>query len=502
MPGISSSMAARLLRRSTLAAALDLGSAYQPRPLSGLFLGSARPSAAGHLGLVRARPGLLDLNRLLDCESFLLDATHALGCAALRHKPFSGNDARTLRSVVPQAAAAAEALGDTTSVFAGGMFMALHDASEGRLGDALDALERLATKGPPYHPVPRICDLLGRTDEADRWLTAITTEYPVREHISYQNTLVAGTLGGAPGAVAGCQGAVASAALKFIYEKLWGKAFEGHTPVAKKVLITALLNRVVRTRLNKGAVVDLSSVAKLLRSGSTGRVEPGYDDPVFAYPGGTEHFVLQASQALLSAVVLRAPPLNADRIRAATRAAERDLARAVATGDAGAAADLRLLLAFLAVRDGRFQEAGDRYVEAAREHPSDPRPHCLVRLMLLFDEQTKVADQWEASYQHLAAGSSEEDRVAHQSLKEELVIALGLGGARTAFKESSPNLLREMVGAAGSRVDAALLDALQDKETPFVQRLELRAIRALVYAEMWSAVKDLEMDGASAGKTD
>ncbi|KAK3164467.1 hypothetical protein QOZ80_1AG0019040 [Eleusine coracana subsp. coracana] len=356
-----------------------------------------------------------------------------------------------------------------------------------------------ATKGPPYHPVPRICaaaicDLLGRTDEADRWLTGISAEYPVREHISYQNTLVAGTLGGAPGAVAGCQGAVASAALKFIYEKLWGKAFEGRTPIAKKVLITALLNRVVTTRLNKGAVVDLSSVAKLLRSGSTGRVEPGYDDPVFAYPGGTEHFVLQASQALLSAVVLRAPPLNADRIRAATRA--------VGTGDAGAAADLRLLLAFLAVRDGCFQQAGERYVEAAREHPSDPRPHCLVRLLFLFDEQTKAAEQWEASYQRLAAGSSEEDRVAHQSLKVELVIALGLGGACTAFKESSPNLLREMVGAAGSRVDAALLDALQDKETPFVQRLELRAIRALVYAEMWSAVKDLEMDGASAGKTD
>ncbi|TVU33937.1 hypothetical protein EJB05_15753, partial [Eragrostis curvula] len=79
----------RLLDRAALSVAAALGSAYRTGPFSGLFLASASPSAAGHLGLVRTRPALLDLNRLLTPEAFLLDATHALGAAALRHKPFS-----------------------------------------------------------------------------------------------------------------------------------------------------------------------------------------------------------------------------------------------------------------------------------------------------------------------------------------------------------------------------------------------------------------------------
>ncbi|TVU33938.1 hypothetical protein EJB05_15754, partial [Eragrostis curvula] len=376
---------------------------------------------------------------------------------------------------------------DVEGVVAGRMFMALLDAEDGRLGEALDALQRLAVDQPSF-PGPRlcaaaICELLGRADEGDRWLAGIIAEYPVREHIMFQNALIA-------------------AALKFVYEKLWGSASDGGAPVLKKVLITALLNRVVRTRLNKDAVVAIPSVAKLLRSGTGYTAAPGSADPVFADDQGTELFVLQATQALLSAVVLRAAPLYSERIRAATRAAQRDLARAMRKKDAGAAADLRLLLAFLAARDGRFQEAADRYVDAAQEHPSDPRPHCLVQLFLLFDEKEEEADRWEASYQRLAAVSSEEDRVAHKSLKEEVVIALALGGARTAFSERYPVVMREVVGAAGSRVDAALLSALRDKDMPIVEEMELRAIRALVYFEMWSAVKDLEMGtNSGSGKT-
>ena len=76
---------APFLRRATLAVASALGSPYRPRPFTGLFLASSPPSASGHLGLVRSRPGLLlDLNSLFTPEAFLLDATHALAAAALR----------------------------------------------------------------------------------------------------------------------------------------------------------------------------------------------------------------------------------------------------------------------------------------------------------------------------------------------------------------------------------------------------------------------------------
>ncbi|TVU33946.1 hypothetical protein EJB05_15762, partial [Eragrostis curvula] len=492
----------RLLDRAALSVAAALGSAYRPGPFSGLFLASASPSAAGHLGLVRARPALLDLNRLLTPEAFLLDATHALGAAALRHKPFSGNHGRMLRSIAPGMRAEEEARGDVVASVIGRVFMALLDAEDGRLGEALDALQRLAMDRPtfagPRICVAAICELLGRADEGDCWLAGITADHPLREDIIFQNALVAAALGGPPGAIEVAQGAVASAALKFIYEKLWGSASDGGTPVLKKVLVTALLNRVVRAKLNKDAVVAIPGVAKLLRSGTGYTAAPGSADPVFAYAKGTELYVLRATQVLLSAVVLRAAPLSAERIRVATRAAQRELARAMRKKDAGAAADLRLLLAFLAARDGRFQEAGNRYVDAANEHPSDPRPHCLVQLLFLFDEKTEEADRWEASYQRLAAVSSEEDRVAHKSLKEELVIALALGGARTAFSDRYPVVMREVGGAAGSRVDAALLSALRDKDMSIVEEMELRAIRALVYFEMWSAVKDLEM---GSGKT-
>ncbi|OEL36287.1 hypothetical protein BAE44_0002695 [Dichanthelium oligosanthes] len=71
----------RFLRR---AASWVLGRPSDPRPLSGLFLTSASPSAASHVGLARARPSL---GRLLTPEALLLDATHALRAAELHDLP-------------------------------------------------------------------------------------------------------------------------------------------------------------------------------------------------------------------------------------------------------------------------------------------------------------------------------------------------------------------------------------------------------------------------------
>jgi len=306
---------APFLRRATLAVASALGSPYRPRPFTGLFLASSPPSASSHLGLVRSRPGLLlDLNSLFTPEAFLLDATHALAAAALREQPFLGWRARTLREMAPKLQAAAAAAGDHEGVKVERQFMALLDAEEGRFEDALDTLVRLAEERP-YHPGPRlaaagICDLLGRPDEGDRWLAGITGDQPLRENILYRNAILAATLGGAPDAVEGSQGAVAAVALVFIYERLWGTAFDGDMSVVRKVLATVLLNRLVKTKLNKDAVVSFQSVVKLLRSGTGSSISPHSTIPIFAVAQGTAQFVLRASQALLSAVVLRAPPAD------------------------------------------------------------------------------------------------------------------------------------------------------------------------------------------------
>lgn len=119
-----------------------------------------------------------------------------------------------------QAAAAAAAAGDVEGVQAGRHYMALLDAVDGRFEDALDTLGRLAEKRPyllgPRLAAAAVCDLLGRPDQGDRCLTGITVD----QH----------PLGGATDAVAGSQGAVASAALMFIYESCGALPLTGTCP--------------------------------------------------------------------------------------------------------------------------------------------------------------------------------------------------------------------------------------------------------------------------------
>lgn len=116
-----------LLRRAALTIALAFGSPYRLRPFTGVFLSSLPPSASGHLGLVRSRPGLLDLNSLFTPKVFL-DSTHALGAAALHYQPFLGGRLRTLRDMAPNLQAAA---GDDEGAKVGRQFMALLDRRTG-----------------------------------------------------------------------------------------------------------------------------------------------------------------------------------------------------------------------------------------------------------------------------------------------------------------------------------------------------------------------------------
>ncbi|CAO2170227.1 unnamed protein product [Urochloa humidicola] len=350
---------ARFLHRAAAAFAKEvLGSAYNPRPFSGLFLASASPSAAGHLGLVRASatPALRDL---LTPGAFLLDATHVLGAVALRSFPNTAEGIRHFRvDLFPKKLAMAEAQGDTMAAEAARVLSALIDAEDGRFQDALDELARLAAARPDCnaarHCAAAFCDLLGRADEGDRWIagTIGDGEQRPRKCCFFNLGVVAAALGGAPGAVAGNRGQVASAAFQII-----NKSVSKGEMSAFQTIVTGLLKQAAKRRCK-----DLP-----LKHRDGDGILRALADAALAVAGrggskdGTLFFVLQASQALLSTVVLRAPPLSGERVSAALRVAERDLARAVEEGDAAAVSDLRFLVGFLAARDGRFDEALARY---------------------------------------------------------------------------------------------------------------------------------------------
>ncbi|CAO2177091.1 unnamed protein product [Urochloa humidicola] len=199
-------------------------------------------------------------------------------------------------------------------------------------------------------------------------------------------------------------------------------------------------------------------------------------------PKGPPFFLLKASQALLSAVVLRAPPLSGERVRAKLRTAERELARAARKSDDPAAvADLRLLVAFLAARDGREDalETGElRGDGAGRSLRPPPALPCAHRLPV-----RRPAGGVRQVARHLRPRRrwivADEQQAALITLTDELVVALALGGSLRAFDGARyPVEVGKVVGAAASRVDVALVSALrlQDKKKmSIVERLEMSA---------------------------
>ena len=203
----------RFLRR---AASLLLGRPSDPRPFSGLFLASAAPPAAGHVGLARARPGL---GSLLTPEALLLDATHALGAAELRALPQTGRANRVLHDVVaPADLAKAEALGDARAAAVHRFLIVLSDVEDGRFDDALPALARLAAEDHAARLCyAAVCDLIGRSDEGDRCLACFPEDQRPRQQLAFQIGAVSATLGGVQVAkVDGSEGRVASAAFQII----------------------------------------------------------------------------------------------------------------------------------------------------------------------------------------------------------------------------------------------------------------------------------------------
>ncbi|CAO2183818.1 unnamed protein product [Urochloa humidicola] len=479
---------ARFFHRAAAAFAKEvLGSAYRPRPFSGLFLASASPSAAGHLGLAHAS-ATPALRELLTPGAFLLDATHVLGVVALRGFTNTAATNRYIRDdFFPKELARAEAHGDARAADVLRVFRALIDAEDGRCQDALDDLARLAAERPDCnsarHCAAAFCDMLGRAEEGDRWLAGFPGKQRLRENVIFNLGLVAAALGGEPGAVAGSRGQVASAAIQIINESVSKGEMSAFQTIVAGLLKQAAKRRCKDLPLKHDDGDGILRALADAASAVSGRGGSKDDTPFF---------VLQASLALLSAVVLRAPPLSGERVSAALRVAERDLAGAVEEGDAAAVSDLRFLVAFLAARDGRFDEALARYEEVARDDPSDPRPHflaCLISVVVRRPEEE--ARKWMASYKRVAPGSSFRLLFEMVTLVEELLIALALASP-TAFDARCPHRMSLIVGAAGSRVDAALVSALGSKNMSVVERMEVRAARALLHAGMWSAMKKWE----------
>ncbi|CAO2203644.1 unnamed protein product [Urochloa humidicola] len=217
--------------------------------------------------------------------------------------------------------------------------------------------------------------------------------------------------------------------------------------------------------------------------------------------------VLMDSTQGLQAGLHGAHPLSGAYLRDVRARAELDLAATDADraegGDPAAAADLRLLLALLAARDGRTDEALRLYAEAARDSPFDRRPRALAyHLSLLAGRMDEVA-RWGAAYRRLVPaeidGGSDAPGLESPETSElirELAVAAALGGVCNV---TYPHERWLLIPAASGAVDKGLVAALQDKTLPAAERLQLLAVRAYLQAKVWFLVRKAERDSAGSG---
>ncbi|KAK8452881.1 hypothetical protein SEVIR_5G189201v4 [Setaria viridis] len=251
---------------------------------------------------------------MLTPEALLLDATHALGAAELRDLPHTGRANRELHDVItPADLARAEARGDAKAATVHRLLIVLLDVEDGLFDDALPALARLA--GESYSPrlcYAAICDLIGRTDEADRCLACFPEDQRPRQQISFQMGIVSVTLGGIQVAkVAGSEGRVASAALQIINESVTKMS-------AFQIIVAAMLKRARGGRggtwRRSTAMTELECSARSSRS-----------SPAAAAP--TPRVSVLPSQGVAGAAVRRGAPRAPSVRRARPRQAARHRAR-------------------------------------------------------------------------------------------------------------------------------------------------------------------------------
>ncbi|KAL6608053.1 hypothetical protein ACP70R_041116 [Stipagrostis hirtigluma subsp. patula] len=259
----------RLLRRAALAAAAAGGlssaaswNASAPFGPLRVSASASSPSkrdpndATGHLALVRAHPGLRELNAMLTPAAFLVDATHALLAGALRRTPLCPGELRDGRDFLSAKILSAESDGDEDQAVWARMDMALLDARDGRLEDALAELARVAAERPGHVP-PRVyaaalCHVLGRPEEGNRWLHDAAVPLSRLEHkMPFIGAVLMGTLGCAPRAVEGSEELVLASVLGLVETAMWSVFEEGDLSERLQVLaLMAFLRGVVARKLH------------------------------------------------------------------------------------------------------------------------------------------------------------------------------------------------------------------------------------------------------------
>ncbi|PVH38608.1 hypothetical protein PAHAL_5G300600 [Panicum hallii] len=214
-------------------------------------------------------------------------------------------------------------------------------------------------------------------------------------------------------------------------------------------------------------------------------------------------FMLLESAQGLQAALLGAHPLSGKHLRDVRARAEHDLALAdvdlTEGGDPATAIDLRLLLAFLATRDGRADDALHIYEEAARDAPFDARPRALAYYLCRLVGREDESVRWSAAYRRLVPvidGASlvpEMESYEMQGLVRELLVAATVGCVcKIVHPEDRAVVMRAACGA----VDQGLVAALQDKALSATERLYLRALRVYLHAKVRLLIKKEARDVA------
>uniref|UniRef100_A0A0D9V1R1 CRAL/TRIO N-terminal domain-containing protein n=1 Tax=Leersia perrieri TaxID=77586 RepID=A0A0D9V1R1_9ORYZ len=475
----------RFLRRAALAAALAgtaavaLSKAAERWGISGRLSNPLSPPHAtatrGHLGLVRAHPELRNLNAVFTgSDAFFLDAAHAFAAGALRAPTITGMLLRRSDDL-PKDLTAAES-------------PAVLQAREGRFDEALAELARLAGDSPgdprPKVAAAALCFLHGRSDTAKEWLkdppnlkaTGLGWTYALNIVVAMPGSSPPSTQGEIDGKVI-CQAARLTEAT--LLESLKNDEWSIPQLLAILLLVRAL-----------GPVVS-----RYKRFGCEPVTMPSSSPPPSPRPRGstiTGNFVLvECSQAILASL-LRARPLCGERLRDARAVAERALLDAEANGDVPAAVDVNLVLAFLASRDGDFDEALLRYKEAVRKDGSDSRAYELAAMLCLVNRRTAELDDWlreRKQKSHARNGHAVFAEMAERHLVFEIMVAaaLGSGDLTASVGLQWPLVLL----AAWWEVDAWLAEALVDKDLTLLERYQIRLLRAWIQAWLRKKTKPL-----------
>lgn len=206
--------------------------------------------ATGHLALVRAHPGLRELNAMLTPASFFVDATQVLLVGALRYEPIHpatlryGRDFFTSQILFAESVGHADAAAVHQTVNAR-IQLALLDARDGRFEDALYTMAHVAAE-PTGNTASRLyasalCHVLGRHQDGAGWLRYAAV--PGLSHFEDKVLFAAGvlvcTLGSAPRAVAGSKELVLSTTLGLVEMSMW--SFFKHGDLTERLQVLALI---------------------------------------------------------------------------------------------------------------------------------------------------------------------------------------------------------------------------------------------------------------------